>query len=690
MALVTFGRNCNLLLFGPALLLAACGHTEAGSTGSATTSTPPSPTAIVVSVSPLTATVPAGGAQLFTATVTGSGSASTNVTWNVNGIAGGNAALGTIVTSGSLNNASTGTYTAPVVPPSPPAVTVTATSTADDSKSASATVTITCANSNLISPAAVSVLLGQTQSFTASLCVASGTPITWDVNGAANGSAFLGTIVVTSPNTALYTAPTGIPPEDPVTIHATANPSNGVSVAASAMVTLTSNVSIGISPPTATVAPNQRISFVATILNTSDTSVTWTVNGVTNGNDALGQICVTQSIPCAAPSSPAAAVVDYLAPGSPPSTNPVMLTAISHADPSRSATALVSIMGPPSSVSVVISPRYAFLAPSTGAPSTLEFLASVTGSANTSVSWSVQSGVPGMGCGGAACGSISASGVYAAPSIAPSPNAIAVTATSMADATKSASAMIAIISGPAIETILPSSAFAGAVESFPFAVTGVGFTAGSGSSSSVILINGTPRSTSCTSATSCATVVNPSDVQTAGTITIQIENPGSPGALSNPVPFIVQAADNSPGAISLTSSEPVAAAADIFVVEPTTAASSSPANVDFVGYLTGGNTCGIQGSPLVIVRPVAGAATTSICVHGTGLAPTFTYAFTGPGFAAGNSDIGVTASAITGLLPNMIELDLQLSSSTLPGVRTLFITSLNDDRAVASGMLEVK
>ena len=515
--------------------------------------------------------------------------------------------------------------------------------------------------------------------------MAAGTPITRDVNGVANGNALLGTIVVTSPNTALYTAPAGIPPANPVTIHATASPSNGISVAASAMVTLTSNVSIGISPPTATVAPNQRISFVASILNTSDTAVTWTVNGVTNGNDALGQICVTRSIPCAAPSSPASAGVDYLAPASPPSTNPIVLTAVSHADPSRSATALVSIMGPASSVAVVISPRYAFLAPSTGALSTLEFFAMVTGSANTSVSWSVQSGVFGVGCAGAACGSISASGVYAAPAIAPSPNAIAVTAT-----TKSASATIAIGSGPAIETILPSSVFAGAVESFPFAVTGVGFTAGSGSSSSVILLDGTPRSTTCASATACATVVNPSDVQTAGTITVQIENPGSPGPLSNPVPFIVQPADSSEGAISLTPSEPVATAADILVVEPTTAASSSPANVDSVGYLTGGNNCGIQGSPLVIVRPVSGPATTSICVHGTGLDPTFTYTFIGPGFAVGNSDIGVTASAIAGLLPNMIELDLQLSSSTLPGVRTLFISSLNNDRAVASGMLEVK
>jgi hypothetical protein len=54
------------------------------------------------------------------------------------------------------------------------------------------------------------------------------------------------------------------------------------------------------------------------------------------------------------------------------------------------------------------------------------------------------------------------------------------------------------------------------------------------------------------------------------------------------------------------------------------------------------------------------------------------------------SDIGVTASAITGLFRNMIELDLQISNTTIPGVRTLFITTLNNDRAAATGMLEVR
>jgi hypothetical protein len=38
----------------------------------------------------------------------------------------------------------------------------------------------------------------------------------------------------------------------------------------------------------------------------------------------------------------------------------------------------------------------------------------------------------------------------------------------------------------------------------------------------------------------------------------------------------------------------------------------------------------------------------------------------------------------------MIELDLQISSATLAGVRTLFITTLNNDRAASTGMLEVR
>jgi len=638
---------------------------------------------ITVNVSPMTANVPTGGEQVFTASVTGAGGAASGINWSVNGIAGGNATVGTI----AATSATTAMYTAPPVPPSPAAVTITATSVADTSKSASASVTITCAATNSISPPSASVGLNQTQAYSASFCLAAGTSVVWDVNGIASGNATVGTIASTGPATAVYTAPADLPATNPVTIHATA-PATGAS--ASATVTVTSSVSVSVSPSTATLAVGQRMTFTPIVTNTTDTTVTWSVNGAPNGNATVGQVCQSGTNPCVAPPGPDSGSIDYVAPASVPATNPVNLTATSNADPSQSGTATISITSATGPVAVTISPPYAFVAPSSSTPSTQQFFATVTGTTNANVSWSVQSAVAGQGCAGAACGSVDANGLYTAPAAAPSPNAISVIATSQADSTKSASATIALTDGPVIETILPSSVMAGAVEGFPLEVEGVNFVAGSGSSASVILLNGAARSTTCASATACTAALNPSDVQSSSTMVVEVQNPGTPTTRSNPVPFVIVPFDVSVDTISLSSAQPVATGENIIVVEPTTAAQSAPINVNFIGYLTGGNTCGVQGSPLTITLPASGSGTTSICIQGNNLDPTFTYAFTGPSGAPNGSDIGVTASAITGLFPGTIELDLQISSATLPGVRSLIITTLNNDRTVATGMLEVQ
>ncbi|MFL6603832.1 MAG: S8 family serine peptidase [Steroidobacteraceae bacterium] len=92
-------------------------------------------TPIAVSITPTSATVQTGMTQAFSAMVTGS--SNTSVNWSVNGIAGGNATLGMIST--------TGVYTAPMAVPSPAAVTVTAVSAADSTKSASAQTTVAAA-----------------------------------------------------------------------------------------------------------------------------------------------------------------------------------------------------------------------------------------------------------------------------------------------------------------------------------------------------------------------------------------------------------------------------------------------------------------------------------------------------------------------------------------------------------------
>jgi hypothetical protein len=636
---------------------------------------------IAISVLPTTATVAPGGAQVFSASISGLGSLAGGVIWSVNGTAGGDATFGAI----AVNGATSAVYTAPEAIPSPPAVTITAASVADPAKTGTAIVTIACTNPDSIAPSTAQLALQQSQAFTVTFCGSGASPAAWDVNGISGGNSALGTIVVTGHATASYTAPADLPTTNLLVIHAAADGST-----AAATITIVSNVMVSISPPAASILTGQRVMLTPGVTNTSDTSVSWSVNGIANGNTAQGQICLHGSSPCVAPGAASSASVEYQAPATVPAENPVTVTATSVADAAKNGVALISVSGGATSVAITISPVYSFLPPSIGTASTQQFFAAVTGTTNSAVTWSVQSGVPGQGCSGTACGSINAAGLYTSPTAAPSPNAVSVIATSQADASKTATATIVITSGPTIEIILPSSVFAGAVESFPLAVQGSGFVAGSGSAASAILINGTPRGTTCATADSCATGLNPADLATAATLTIQVQNPGPNGALSNPVPFVIVPFDVSVGTLSLTSAQPTAAQIVLVVPEPTTAAESAPINVDTIGLLTGGNNCGIQGSPLTVTRPVSGSAVVSLCVHGNGLDPTFVYSFTGAGGAPDGSDIGVTASSITGLFPNMIELDLQISSATLPGVRTLFITTLNNDRAAATGMLEVR
>ncbi len=103
------------------LTLSACG----GSGGGNNTPT--------VTISPATANVQEGSTQQFSALVTNT--SNTAVNWSVNGVAGGNATVGTI--------SSTGLYTAPAVIPSPASVTITAALQGASNISSNAIATIT-------------------------------------------------------------------------------------------------------------------------------------------------------------------------------------------------------------------------------------------------------------------------------------------------------------------------------------------------------------------------------------------------------------------------------------------------------------------------------------------------------------------------------------------------------------------
>jgi hypothetical protein len=94
---------------------------------------------VSVSISPPLVTMATLATQPFTATV--SGSSNTAVTWQVNGISGGNSTAGLVSTTvlGTTNEA---IFLAPSTVPSPASGAVTAISQADSTKSATATVTI--------------------------------------------------------------------------------------------------------------------------------------------------------------------------------------------------------------------------------------------------------------------------------------------------------------------------------------------------------------------------------------------------------------------------------------------------------------------------------------------------------------------------------------------------------------------
>ena len=135
---------------------------------------------IRVAVSPTTATIAAGDSSTFTANVTGT--TNTAVTWEVNGIAGGDITDGFIVPG--AGNGNTATYTAPISNP-PGSETITAISGFDPAQSGTASVTIISSSAPTLTSAAPNLVgEGSAQqevfltgtNFTSNSVVLAGTP----------------------------------------------------------------------------------------------------------------------------------------------------------------------------------------------------------------------------------------------------------------------------------------------------------------------------------------------------------------------------------------------------------------------------------------------------------------------------------------------------------------------------------
>jgi hypothetical protein len=405
---------------------------------------------VVVSVAPASASVQLGHVQSLTATVQND-SQNKGVTWTLSSAGCSGTACGTLSATSSASGAAI-TYTPPLNVPSPASVMATAISVADPSKTAVAAISVASAASPAaitvaVSPAAVSVQTGHTQSITAT--VQNDTQnkgVNWTLTGAGCTGAACGHLSATSsPSGAAitYTAPANVP--SPASVAATATSVADPSKTAVATITVTSastpaaGIAVTVNPTAVSVQTGQTKSITATVQNdTQNKGVTWTLTGV----GCSGTFCGTLS----ATSSASGAAITYTAPVRVRSLGVLSLTATSMADTSKAAVTAITVTsaGPAAAIAVTVNPTAASV--QTGQTQSIA-AALQNDTQNKGVSWTLS----GVGCSGAACGTLSTSSsasgaaiTYTAPSTAPTPAAVTATATSVADGTKNASATITI------------------------------------------------------------------------------------------------------------------------------------------------------------------------------------------------------------------------------------------------------
>src|SRR5208283_403510 len=180
---------------------------------------------------------------------------------------------------------------------------------------------------------------------------------------------------------------------------------------------------VSLSPATALVPTGGPLQFSASIVSPISTTITWSVNNILGGNSTVGTI------------SPSGL---YIAPASVPNPATVTVKATSSAETNPYGSAIVTITAPVNAA-VTVAPTDS----STPAGTTVQFTATVTGTTNTAVTWSVN----GVAGGNSTVGTInntSTAGFYTAPTAVPSPPTVVVTATSQADTSDSASTTLTL------------------------------------------------------------------------------------------------------------------------------------------------------------------------------------------------------------------------------------------------------
>ena len=380
-----------------------------------------------VTVSPTAVTVPVGADRRLTAYV--NGVASSAVTWSVNGIVGGNSIVGFID--------GTGKYTAPNTPPAGWSVTATARSAANPTRSGSCVITVRYPTPVLAALSPSPLPIGAFTLQVIGSGFVRGANVRW--NGTPLATTFKSSTLLTASGTALQIGWVNI---------AVANP--GPAAVSAAM-------PLSVAPrPTATRPPTRIANATrtpsVTVTRTSIPEATWTRTATRSSTPEATwtPTMVRTSTPEA--TSTGTPTRTFTPGATATATMPRTATASSTATPTRAATELTAT--PPSTrnptiaksptAGVTVTPNIVVsVAPASGTVQTgasLQFQATVSGSANQAVSWSVNN----IAGGDPTSGTIDGTGLYRAPATAPPTGSVTITATSAANGTSLGSALITI------------------------------------------------------------------------------------------------------------------------------------------------------------------------------------------------------------------------------------------------------
>jgi hypothetical protein len=378
-----------------------------------------------------------------------------------------------------------------------------------------------------VTPTSGSVLLGNSQTLTATVTNATDTSVIWSVNGVASGITSSGTIT----SAGMYTAPGDLP--SPAIVQVTATSQADSTKSATAQLTITSDITISLAPPNANVELGASQVFHAAITSAGhpDTSVRWSLSGAA----------------CPAACGSVDLNGNYTAPGILPSAATATITAQSVADPSKQASAPLDITS--NFTLQVAAPQSV---PAGGTAMIVATMTSVAGSnPSTVLAWSLS----GPGCNSTTCGTLTVvttqgsggsvtadTATYTAPTAAPNPDTVIVTVTPQADPTKKAQATMAIQAGinvslsPGTDTLAANHRVTLTAQVFGTANTGVRWS-----------VSGVPGGNT-TLGQICVVGSSPCQSVTSGSV-LQADYL-APGAIPQPNPVSVMATSAADATIS--------------------------------------------------------------------------------------------------------------------------------------------